>query len=42
MHPQADLAAGCDSERFHACAGVVALLLTEPWIQHINDAFNGE
>lgn len=37
-----DLAAGCDSEGFHARARVVALLLTEPWIQHINDAFDGE
>lgn len=39
---RADLAAGRDGERLHACPGVVALLLAEPWVQHINDAFDGE
>lgn len=39
---RADLAAGCDGERLHACPGVVALLLAESWVQHINDAFDGE
>lgn len=38
----ADLAAGCDRERLHACTRVVALLLAEPWVQHIDDAFDGE